>query len=193
MTKKSKQEMDAWELFWDSFSLNDEVLAIDDQDNITQGKLIEVHDDGCHILTPKAHSPTHLWWIDIRFFSHVGFPVRKLGGADGSSKIIHEPNRAAQIRQNHKELMGALAHLEQGPLMELKGIVEQTLTKTPATVVFGDPFLIEAVAPTLLNTGMDAPELWAEDGEECLVLEARDGARGMLYDLNTVYHWEQRP
>lgn len=52
---------------------------------------------------------------------------------------------------------------------------------------FGDPFLIEDVDMKLLNLGNRGDDFEDHDYEEVIVCEAKDGAKGLLYDLETVY------
>lgn len=53
--------------------------------------------------------------------------------------------------------------------------------------VFGDPFQIEGAEMTLLNLGNRGERFEDEDYEEVIVCKAGDGARALLYDLETVY------
>ncbi len=53
--------------------------------------------------------------------------------------------------------------------------------------VFGDPFIIENVDMALLNLGNRGDQFEDENYEEVIVCEAKDGAKALLYDLETVF------
>ena len=52
---------------------------------------------------------------------------------------------------------------------------------------FGDPFHIENASMKILNLGNRGDDFEDHDFEEVIVCEAKDGAKGLLYDLETVY------
>lgn len=55
------------------------------------------------------------------------------------------------------------------------------------STAFGDPFLIENTKMTLINQGNRGEYFEDHLYEEVIVCEAMDGAKGLLYDLETVY------
>ncbi len=57
-----------------------------------------------------------------------------------------------------------------------------------STSSFGDPFLIEGAEMILLNLGNRGERFEDDDHEEVIVCEAKDGAKALLYDLDTVYY-----
>ncbi len=165
-------KLTAWQLFRRNFKVGDEVIVINDFDRVSWGTLGQV--DGLGFLlkgavyaTPRTvRRQDNRWlpWDSIRFMSHDGFPCKRLLGADGSASIEDEPSMKDAIRNGLAEQFGLM--------------------------VFGDPFLIENVNGVLHNSGNTGPGWDYEEEEECLELVAPDGARGMLWDLATVFHVE---
>lgn len=155
--------MPAWELFDRTFKEGDAVIVVTDQDEWAWGTLSDVSEDGALLKQRTKHH--HIYWADMRFMCHDGFPVQKLKGADGSASIIALPNQRIQIRNLLTRRLG---------LTEL---------------VFSDPFYIEGIAQaTLYNEGNEAPNFFYTDNEEVLELVAPDGATAHLWSLNTVWH-----
>jgi len=156
----------AWQLFNRNFKKDDEVIIIDDLDRVSLGSLIEITEEHFTLKRSLGSSRTRtFYWDQIRFMSHDGFPVKQLFGADGSATIEAEPNAKEVIRHGLNTEFGQIA--------------------------FGDPFLIETVSYTLHNSGNDGPEFYEQDGEECLELVSKDGARGLLWHLPTVFYVEK--
>lgn len=203
-----KEKPTAWELFWSLFKEGDEVICIDDEDVFHWGRLKTYSEDNFLLCRPYRQEALH--WEDIRFMCHDGFPVRKLTGADGS-KLIEDAatdDIVTLIRQglsleNKREATIEATCCRCGLTKTMRsrnyyGIHyddNHNATKRylcddcpSSNYVAGDPFYIEGVNAVLLNAGNDGREFWNEDGEEVLVLRAKDGARGLLYDLNTIYH-----
>lgn len=152
----------AWALFRQYFKDGEEVILIDYMDRFYWGKLKSCDEEGCTLqyVGRLGAGRRRFDWIDVRFMSHDGFPCRKLFGADGSERIESEPTARDAIRE--------------GLLLELN-------------LVQGDPFLIEGVRGTLYNRGNDGLEHYMSDTEECLALDAKDGAGALLWDLSTVF------
>jgi len=65
--------------------------------------------------------------------------------------------------------------------------ISQVIPRGRGSRVFGDPFLIEGVDMVLLNPGNRGEWYEDEDYEEVIVCKAKDGARALLYDLETIY------
>lgn len=160
-------KLTAWDLFNRNFKDGDEVVVIDEDDRVGWGRLQMIDVNGFMLVRRSPLGSTQakrFWWEDIRFMSHDGFPVRQLMGADGSRTIEKEPSAVEVLRAGlRQEYIG---------------------------IVFGDPFLIEKVSAEVHNPGNDGPEHWMEDTEESLKLVAPDGARALLWELNTVFHVE---
>jgi len=159
----------AWKLFWECFSIGDDILIIDDDDNLSVGVLVEVYDTGCDVRLKKGSKAKFIEWEAVRFMAQPGFPVRRLHGADGSASIEKECGVEKAIRSS-------------APSCDDDG--------GRCRASFGDPHEIEAVSFKIINPGNDGDALIDTGFEEQLVLTARDGAVGILYDLGSVYHWE---
>jgi len=147
--------MDAWKLFKKLYKQNDYVLVIDEFDKRFFGKM-KYDDEGLH-LTKIDGIRKYLYWDQIRFMCHDGFPVKKLLGADGSDTIELESP------------------------VDLNKLITYLSAKR---LVFSDPYMIENVTSKYIQT---------YDGnftEDILLLKSKDGAVGLLYDLNRIYYHE---
>jgi hypothetical protein len=175
---------DAWELFRAMFKDGDEVIVVDDDDQFHWGKL-QATEDHC-VLKRSGLRNKEIFWEDVQFISHDGFPCSKLLGADGSALIqkldTRDPQRAI------REAMG-YRWCDRCEAWEKRGASHtKRKERTPVhQVVFRDPFLIEDVEGALVNPGIP----WTEDNwqwEETLMLYAKDGARGLLWSMHELYH-----
>jgi len=174
-----------WALFDEMFKVGDDVVLIDDDDRFIVGKLTRVDDERCYI-DERPHLRC-VEWNDIRFICHDGFPVRKLRGADGSKLIekLDTTDTKAMIRQTLTTSICANC----GKLFPNDYMYYARQCHECLHVVFGDPFMAEAMSVTLYNSGNDSSRFWLTEWEECLALEARDGAMAQVFDLSTVYYF----
>ena len=167
-------KINAWDLYHSSFKKGDEVIIVDDEDKAHYGKIVEVHRDS---LFFKNRGMRCLDWLNIRFMANYGFPIKELHGADGSSSIelLDTSDLQKTIRLNTRQLddLSTLHHVE--------------LPEHNVELVIGDPYLIENVEAKIVNTGNSGWNHWLHDHEESLVLIAKDGAMGLLYDIPSVY------
>jgi hypothetical protein len=190
----------AWELLYSCFKDGEDVVFIDDQDNIFGGKLKYLEGQEEHLYFDLAAidgSSKRYVWSEIRFMSHYGFPVKKLSGADGSRLI--EQTDTADIQKALRDLIGSATCFQcskkipttnnffkgrygEGYLCEDHHHLKRA--------VFGDPFMIEDVKAVLYNKGNCGPEWYGHPHEESTLLISKDGARGILYEVPTVYHFE---
>ena len=157
-------EASAWELFDRTFSEGDAVIVVTEDDEWGWGTLHDIGESGAQLYRGSKHC--HIYWADMRFMCHDGFPIRKLRGADGSASIEKMPSQRSLIKT----------------VLESKkyGLTE---------LVFSDPFYIEGIVRSILyNEGNDGPEYFPTDYEEVLELVAPDGATAHLWSLNTVWH-----
>ena len=222
-------------MFRSMFKNGDQIVVITDQDEFFWGKMKIDLDGGVNPglrLTLLSGIEKWLWWQNIRFMAHTGFPVKQLlgPGADALAVVLETANITDRIRAatllEFKRLNDlvvcrscgvAVARdpMELATLQEagfdIKGVGElyhRCVGRSPniwrcpkcATegelklfdnaTVFGDPWLIEDFSATLLNPGARGAAHWAWDPhgehEEVLVLNHRNGAGGMLWDLKTV-------
>lgn len=177
---KTRQES-TWDLFDAAFKIGDDVVLIDDNDNVIVGKLTEVRDDCCFIGDQWAY------WNDIRFICHDGFPVKKLRGADGSKLI--EKLDTTETRAVIRKALTTSVCMICAKLFSDNRLVYRTRCTKCVQVVFGDPFMAEAVSASLYNSGNSGSCFWQTEWEECLVLKAKDGAVAQVFDLSTVYYY----
>lgn len=184
-----KLEENVWKLFNSHFKEGDDVVFIDDSDVMTAGKMVGFDDIGCYLKSPWSGRNTFHFWEDIRFMAHDGFPVKKLRGADGS-KLIEQID-TTDIK---KALVDATTYkgcdkcgrvidrrAQYGMCAKCYNIWRAEMARP---TVFGDPFMIEAGRGILFNEGSKSNGGYFD---ECLVLQAADGAWAELYDLSTVY------
>ncbi len=160
------KKVDAWTLFKKTYKQNDYVLVITDDDNVYFGRM-KYYDEGLS-LTETMGRKQFLYWDAIRFICHDGFPVEKLKGADGSDTI-----ELLESVSTEKLIMDSLENLDIG------------------TLVFSDPFLIENVTSKYVQTFYPGDKVWQPETEELLLMQSNDGAVGMLYELNQIYHYQQ--
>ncbi len=194
---------DAWTIFDECFKNGDEVVVILDNDTIYWGTLILHQGDAKNkifdLFNRVSGKETNLHWENVLFISHDGFPVKKLTGADGSQLIeqIDTTNTQTLIRK-------ALTH----NLCDMCGKKVENLKfdaiggdhylrcqkcelgeQRRKSFTFGDPFIVEGVTGEIINTGNAGPRFWNSDYEECLVLESKDRAKGILYDIPHIYYF----
>ena len=152
----------AWELFYRTFDEGDDVIVITEDDEWGWGKLEDITDEGAVLWQGNRHC--RIFWSEMRFMCHDGFPITKLKGADGSSSIEKIPSQRALICT----------------VLKKHGLTE---------LVFSDPFYIEGIVRAVLyNEGNNDPNHFYTDDEEVLELVASDGATAHLWALNSVWH-----
>ena len=155
--------MPAWQLFDRTFKEGDDVIVVMENEWWAWGKLEYVTHIGAD-LRQGIHVRS-VYWSEIRFICHDGFPLKKLKGADGSASIEKT--------------------------MHQRGLVKKIMEKKRGfkELVFDDPFYIEGIfRATLYNEGNEDPAYFFTDNEEVLELVAPDGATAHLWTLNTVWH-----
>lgn len=186
-----------WELFNAMFREGEVVIMLDDDDEFCWGRLVLPTDPaererGCYLQRP-GQRPKFCVWSDTRFMCHDGFPVRQLMGADGSQTIAER----FPIAGNVQDMYRALLLVDHGrPLVIEEKVVEKvvyrdkpvSVSRSQASFGIGDPYLVEGVMAQVLNPGNVGPDYWGEDGEEVVMMAAKDGARGMLWGLDTTFH-----
>ena len=159
---------DAWELYYACFSNGQNVVIVSDYDAFEWGALRTVG-TGCW-LARHGRTDKFFRWDYIRFMAHDGFPVKRLMGADGS-KLIEGLGTADSTKAIRKALVTKprQAHMQ---------------------ATFGDPCRIEDVHAELFNAGNAGPGFWNGSNEEVVSLRAPDGAKGLLWNLETVFFAE---
>jgi hypothetical protein len=154
-----------WYLLEEFLEQSDEAILVLVDESIEFGRIVQYDDEFCSLQSQRGTKIIR--WLDVRFMSHDGFPVRKLFGADGSASIEKQDNKRTQRKLR---IMPDVLDIE---------------------VQFGDPFITQAVQATLVNAGNSGPAWWpgsaGEEFEECLILHAEDGAIAHLFDIPTVY------
>jgi len=101
--------------------------------------------------------PRRLGWGEVRFMAHDGLPVRFL--PDGTNQ--HLPD--LQDTTKHRNILA--------------------LGQQPSRIISGDPWVLEDCTTHLVNP--HGPE--GSSHEETVVLHHANGAKGLLWDLPTVY------
>jgi len=158
---------DAWKLFNKYFKDNEHVVIVDEFDKLFFGRM-QTTEIGLS-LEKTCGSKQFFYWDCIRFISHDGFPVKKLLGADGHETI--------ELEEPVDEMIRSTARIT--PVSAIK------------TMVFSDPFLIENTSLELYQTHYPGNKVWVPEIEEVLVMQSKDGATGMLYELNHIYHFDK--
>lgn len=162
---------DSWEVFTECFKKGDPVFVVTNEDKVYWGTLGELDKRSPSTqLTRPGGIVHHIPWLNIRWMSHDGFPVRKLFGADGSASIDKDilAGNNQKVVEDIRDALPSSRHL--------KGLQ------------FGDPFEVENVVESrLYNPGNYGPQHWCQPTEESLVLVASDGAQSILYDIPSVF------
>ena len=163
------KEKDGWELWHERFKLGDEVIVITEEDKMFAGK-ITWDEEGCTLRMPLGKLK-HFFWEELVLVCNDGFPVKKLKGADGSASVIKEPT----VKSVHNKKT------------YLPNVSAATFSnRRRRTTGFRDPFLIEDVYMNLINPGLEYDPYSVY--EECLTLDAPNGAKGMLWDLDQIFY-----
>ncbi len=184
----------AWELYNATFQDGDEVLLIEDDGGAYYGTIINTNDYGVKLKLFTGEEYRFDFDV-VRFMAHTGFPVRRLLGADGSSSVERHPGfgRKGTTLALRRALMAENRAEENfDKRREIKDVSEPVRIRR---AYYGDPFEIENVSARLHNPGKTwVPKWWWRpelyDYEECVELIADDGARAMLWDLPSVFHFE---
>ena len=164
----------AWEIWREQFTDGEEIVVLDEHERLWRGthEATETH----LIVNPGRIREARIRWVDVAFVAHDGFPARKLMGADGShaAELIDTESTTSALRQFFR--------LANDP--ELK-------RPRRVRVAFSDPWWIDGAEGVLHFPGNDGPEHWVQDEEEVLVLRACDGARAVLWSMDSVFHLEE--
>lgn len=198
--------MTAWELYHAMFKDGEDIVLIDEDDVVWQGRIVRVDDSTITIKTPIGKEKAYKW-LSVRFMSHDGFPVKKLFGADGSRLI--EKLDTGDVQKLLRDTLTPVMCVDCDRLLKNptnyrcgERYVRESRELYPlhqcgycqareSRYRFGDPFdITEPVESVLLFAGNDGEEYWDEDGQEVLVMRARDGAMAQLYEIKTVYFAE---
>ncbi len=170
MTKKQ----DAWDLWHKRFKLGDEIIIITEEDKIHGGRLLMVCDDSCALKTLLGKTKL-FYWEELVMVCNDGFPVKKLIGADGSESVTKEPS-----------VKYKLPPLEEPYQSTIPSSGRTSGRTSGRSIGFRDPFLIESVYIELVNPGIEYNPYSLY--EECLCLDAPNGAKGMLWDLDQIFY-----
>jgi hypothetical protein len=184
---------DAWLLVFNHFKNNEEVFFIDDFDNLYFGRLVYLEGEERNIkfmLKKNDGTATKFLWSEVRFMAHDGFPIRKLTGADGSklSEQIDTTNIQKAIREVVDFTICAKCKIK---INEDDVVIKRSNEYCPTcakTIVFNDPYMIEGVNITIFNRDNEGEAFTNHPDEECLLLNARDNAKAILYEVPTIFH-----
>lgn len=185
---------DGWELVYKHFKGGDSIIFIDAWDVLYYGTLMYLPGpEGFKkfILKSLTGKLERHSWADVRFMSHDGFPIKKLTGADGS-KLVEQID-TTEVQQAIRNVIDHILCyncktmiLEEDAIKRRGDYYCSTCVKT---IVFRDPYIIEGVNALLLNKGNEGEFFTNHPDEECIFLTAKDGAKGILYETSTIFHW----
>lgn len=192
------KKTDAWSLYHTMFKNGDEVVLVLEDDEFTWGKIVRAEKEKI-VLKSLTDKEEKIHWDDVRFMAHDGFPVKQLFGADGSHLIeqLDTTNTQKAIRQAFSaktcprcdKPAVSLDAWNNCPKCVERGYSSPAFRGVSTRTVLGHPYEITAKSGLLMNPG----KIWTPNNykyEEVLLLQSRDGARGMLWDLSTCYHFE---
>jgi len=193
-----------WTTFHKNFKIDDELIIVNEDDEVFVGKLKQIEEDFCIIKQPHKKRSDMIWWDDIRFIAHEGFPIKKLSGGE---KIYKEPPITKNVhgikceicklhyaKKNICELASCEEFCYYGDLIkkEHPKIVcnfcvenERVEIEDKITVVYGDPFLIEVHKAKIIN-----PASKIDGYEQSICMNAKDGAYGELYIPETIFYMD---
>jgi hypothetical protein len=180
--KDFNKKANAWELFCELFGEGDEVIVITDEDVFIWGDLMSYDEEGCELRSMKGTKKYK--WDCIRFMGHDGFPVRALTGASEELPILKDECFLRSILGYPSFTNVRFIQRDPGNWLSNRG---GNYRSGGGSVTFGDPFLIENTEMKLMNLGNRGEWFEDDDFEEVIVCKAKDGARALLYDLETAY------
>lgn len=172
-----------WDLFIACFAIGDECVVVDEWDQVIVGKLTEITEDDCTIVSVFSQKKRKIDWDTVVFFCHDGFPMKKMRfvGAEALAKLDTEDTQDA-IRK-------ALTHDYDN--VKQKWVLQDGSVRHPvARIIRGDPFLIEDITASIYHPGNCGSQHWMTDHEETILLESPDGAKANMYHLPSVFHAE---
>jgi len=153
-----------WSLYRESFKEGDLVIVEDDSGDFHWGKL-KTTDEGI-ILKRVGRRQKFLYWDEILFMAHDGFPVRE----------IRDLSDEEATKLARRTPTNAIRHLLDDPFPKS----ERGLFMGGGCPFWFGPFSVKH----FLNRGNVGPEHWGEDTEELVILGSKDGARCHVSDLS---------
>lgn len=210
------KEISGNDLFEGMFKIGDEVVAINDEDRFYWGKLQSYDAHGFALSKGKGIASVKLDWEEIQFIAHDGFPVQKLLGADGSEKIVLEDTKDIQgiVRRvlDGEICEGCSKIVEETYQAEAEDAAQEFQILTSSTQLYDiqqvcaaciesgkyhkyvirHPYLIEDVQSTLFNKhnlGLSNSDAFYENKEETILMKAKNGAGGLLWDIPSIYYF----
>lgn len=205
-----------WTLFHSHFSIGDQLIIIDSDDQVIVGKYIAVSEEGITLRTIFSERDRFLSWTDVRFMANDGFPVRKLMGADGSpsielefmkgknaSELIYQAT-CEELNLNKKRKPERQPERQPEREPDSEPYVPRSSVTRVSRIGGGCPWLIDECEAVIVNPGnalqthfslwderYRTPHGWEDtDWEEGLVLTAPNGAVAELYDFESIFHFE---
>lgn len=166
-----RNEIDIWKLFREEFKDGDYVIMVHENCKLYGGKLLAFRNE-CSIGGKRYP------WSEIVFIAHDGFPCRSLHTCMSNEQLGEIENEDSII------LMRKL--LTRKPTEKI--IVKEVIKKPAATRIrptfsggggFGCPYSMENVRMQIIN-----PFSKRKDFEETLLCQSKDGAIGMLWDID---------
>ena len=164
----TENEINIWKLFREEFKDGDEVIIVHENCKLYGGKLRAFY-DYCTIGGKRYP------WSEIVFIAHSGFPVRTLHTCMSNEQLDEIENEDSII------LMRKLLTRKPSEKVIMK-TAESSITpirrRYGSGCGFGCPFQMEDVRMQIIN-----PFGKRLDFEETLVCQSKDGAVGLLWDI----------
>lgn len=165
----SQNEIDIWKLFREEFKDGDSVIMVHENCKLYGGKLLAFRDE-CSIGGKRYP------WSEIVFIAHDGFPCRSLHACLDNEQLGEIENEDSVI------LMRKLLTRKPPEKIIVKEKIvhrtEPTHSHFSSGGSFGCPYSMENVRMQIINPFGTRPEF-----EETLLCQSRDGAVGMLWDI----------
>jgi len=157
----------AWEVFRSVFKDGEDVVVEDSDGKFYWGKLF-CNNDGIILTRPRGKS-VELFWEDIEFMSHDGFPV---------SRIMKMSKVEAYLRA------------KQTPNKIIRSAFDKKIKVVKKSVYYGGccPFMMGPIFPSrIFNHGNSGRRFWHSDANEVLEFKSQDGAILHSYDTDHLF------
>lgn len=152
-----------WSLYRESFKERDLVVVEDDWGHFYWGT-VTTSDEGITLTRPGKRQK-FLFWDEILFMAHDGFPVKAIRGLsdeEASKLAIKTPTEAIR------------------GLLDPKDDPTRYISMGGGCPFWFGPFSVAH----FLNRGNTGSQHWGEDTEELVILSSRDGAKCHVSDLS---------
>ncbi len=190
MTKTKDPLIDlAWNTFRYHFKDGERVIVEDSDGVFYYGKL-KASNAYCHIIRSEQKNVS-LWWEDIEFIAHDGFPVRRLArmtAAEAERRAEQEPTEVVVAALNGELKQKPPREPKPGVLKRVGDYIDSLPEPAGGLWCGGCPFIAgPAELIEILNRGNRGPRWHGSDLCETLIFRSDDGAILHNYDSDHLF------